>query len=86
MRNRFRFLRLLWLYGSIEHAHMNWESVIPLPTGIVVALAAMVGMTLAMIRLSSRPLDQRIDRLDDRVREGFAQLWDDLRALVDKRI
>lgn len=63
---------------------MNWESVLPMMT----VFAMLVGSVWTMTKLFAQPLerhldqlDRRIDRLESRMTEGFAQIRDDIRSL-----
>lgn len=63
---------------------MNWDSVLPMMT----VFAMLVGSVWTMTKLFAPPLerhlnqlDRRIDRLEGRMNEGFAQIREDIRAL-----
>ena len=63
---------------------MNWESVLPMMT----VFAMLVGSVWTMTKLFAQPLErhldrlgQRIDRMEGRMNEGFAQSREDIRAL-----
>ncbi len=70
-------------YGE-ESAAVNWDSVLPMMT----VFAMLVGSVWTMTKLFAPPLerhlnqlDRRIDRLEGRMNEGFAQIREDIRAL-----
>ena len=64
---------------------MNWDSVLPMMT----VFAMLMGSVWTMTKLFAQPLerhlnqlDRRIDWLEGSMKEGFAQIREDIRALA----
>jgi len=77
---------------------VSWTTVLPVITGLLIALGAVVATAKVILNASNAPiekrmdgldkrvegLDSRIDRLDGRMREGFSHVRGDISRATER--